>query len=215
MIHYIRLILISFFIAGAFISCNKPVEETCIKGTILAKDVREILIGEKQVPVSEDGYFELVTDFEGPVFLDVSCGGLKWTLYLSGSCQLEMFISDRSLEGIQFQGDFQQENTYLFSTDELQNSNNLFLNENWTRIHWMDQSEFIAVIDSLKGEFIHHLESYSGFQAISEKFNDAWRAEIQYSFNTLILRYPERYMQFPPVDMELDAATLRICYDIT
>ena len=44
MVHYIRLILISFFLAGAFISCNKPVEENSIKGTILAKDVREILI---------------------------------------------------------------------------------------------------------------------------------------------------------------------------
>ncbi len=80
-------------------------------------------------------------------------------------------------------------------------------------IHGLDQAAYVSTIDSLKNSYLQHLDMGERDHKLSTNFVETWTAEINYGFNALILRYPERYLQFPPAPIELSKETWEYLQD--
>ena len=188
-------------------SCNPKEEIAQIKGRIPHPIEAPLIIDGKTVAVSPEGEFSYERATERPQLLDLAYGNLEWTLFLMPHSRIDLFIPDQSLELIKYGGDHQTSNAYLLTTLTIGEEIDWFFNENWMRMHSLDQVAYIATIDSLKNLYFEHTNEADRAKTLSNEFVDVWRAEINYAFNALILRYPERYLQFPPAPIKLTDET--------
>lgn len=184
-------------------SCNPKDEIAQIRGGITHPIEAPLIIDGETVEVSPEGDFSYERATERPQLLDLAYGNLEWTLFLMPHSSIDIFIPDQSLELIRYGGDHQTSNAYLLTTLTIGEEVDRFFNENWMRMHSLDQIEYISTIDSLKNLYFEHTNEADRAYSLSSEFIDVWTAEINYAFNALILRYPDRYLQFPPVPIEL------------
>jgi len=168
-----------------------------------------IQIGNQTVPIAEDGKFTYAKVIESPIVLDVSYANLDWTLFLKPDCRINILIREKNIETIEYTGDLASSNTYLLETNSLQNELNSLFNKNWVKFHRQNQVDFISTIDSSKGIYLKHLTADSKrYETFSKEFIRAWKEEINFAFNTLILRYPERHLQYANNIVKLSLKTI-------
>ncbi|MFH0759173.1 MAG: alpha/beta hydrolase [Bacteroidota bacterium] len=203
--HFQVLLLIAVLVSG----CDKPVEEVQIVGRIDNPVHQTIRIGDAVLLIAPDGSFQYKDTIGRPELVDVAYGELVWPLFLLPGTEFEIRIPEDSLATISFGGDLASSNAYLLKTVALTQDINNYLDSNWVSIHTMDQTRFVSIIDSLKECFWVHLTSQvTGGQSLPGVFTRAWKAEVNYALNALILRYPERYRQFPQAPIQLSRKTL-------
>ncbi len=203
-ISFLLIILITILI-----SCSQEIKESQISGKIINATKSTIKIGNQTIPITEDGKFTFIKVIERPSFLDVSYADLKWTIFLNPESSINILIPETSLESIEYTGQLISSNTYLLKTESLSEDLNVFFNKNWLQFHRQNQADYISTIDSLKGLYLKHLTADSKrYETFSQEFIKIWKAEIDFGFNTLILRYPERHFQFTDNKVELSRQTI-------
>ncbi|MDA3884965.1 MAG: alpha/beta hydrolase, partial [Candidatus Delongbacteria bacterium] len=201
--------LLLIFLITILISCSQEIKESQISGKIINATNSTIKIGNQTIPITEEGKFTFTKVIERPSFLDVSYADLKWTIFLNPESSIDILIPETSLESIEYTGQLISSNKYLLKTGSLSEDLNVYFNKNWMQIHRQNQADYISTIDSLKGLYLQHLTSDSKrYETFSQEFIKAWKAEIDFGFNTLILRYPERYFQFTKNKVELSLKTI-------
>ncbi len=200
--------LLLIFITS-FISCSQEIKESQISGKIINTTESTLKIGSQTVPITEDGKFTFIKVIERPILLDVSYANLEWTIFLKPESSFDVLIPGKSLETIEYTGELISSNTYLLEPNSLSLEINKFFNKNWVQFHRQNQTDYISTIDSLKGLYLKHLTTDSKrYETFSKEFIKAWKAEIDFGFNTLMLRYPERYFQFTDNKVELSRNTI-------
>jgi acetyl esterase/lipase len=198
-ISFLLIILITIII-----SCSQETKESQISGKIVNATESTIKIGNQTIPITEDGKFTFILVIERPAFLDVSYANLEWTIFLKPESSINILIPETSLESIEYTGQLISSNTYLLKTGSLSEDLNVYFNKNWMQFHRQNQADYISTIDSLKGLYLKHLTADSKrYETFSQEFIKAWKAQIDFGFNTLILRYPERHFQLTNNKVEL------------
>lgn len=204
-----RISFLLLIFITSHISCSQELEESRISGIIMNPTESAIQIGNQTVPITEDGKFTFTKVLESPILLDVSYADLKWTIFLNPESSINILIPETSLESIEYTGQLISSNTYLLKTESLSEDLNVFFNKNWLQFHRQNQADYISTIDSLKGLYLKHLTADSKrYETFSQEFIKAWKAEIDFGFNTLILRYPERHFQYTKNKVELSLKTI-------
>jgi len=188
-------------------ACNPRVDITQINGSISLPIEAILIIDGEPVEVSIEGDFSYVRPVKRPQLLDISYGKLEWTLFLMPDSHMELLIKDQNQDSIKYGGDFKRSNAYLLTTLSIGKKTDQFFNQNWMVIHGLDQAAYVSTIDSLKNTYLRHLSKAKEDDKISADFIDVWTAEINYSFNALILQYPKRFLQFPPAPIDLNEAS--------
>jgi len=189
-------------------ACKEERPPAEIKGYVPAESETSIWIDGRLMELSPGGKFTFSKDLEQYALIEASYGDLEWTIFLTPGAQLSLDIKDMDLQSIEYRGDQYASNSYLAGTSSLTREINTYFRQNWVFLHGLNQDDFVLEIDSLKGLYLEHLEKYSGRDELSTEFIDGWLAEIDYAFNALILRYPERYMQFPQRPISLNESVL-------
>ncbi len=201
--------LLLIFLITILISCSQEIKESQISGKIINATKSTIKIGNQTIPITEEGKFTFTKVIERPSFLDVSYADLKWTIFLNPESSINILIPETSLESIEYTGQLISSNTYLLKTESLSEDLNVFFNKNWLQFHRQNQADYISTIDSLKGLYLKHLTADSKrYETFSQEFIKEWKAEIDFGFNTLILRYPERHFQYTKNKVELSLKTI-------
>jgi acetyl esterase/lipase len=200
--------LLLIFITS-LIGCSQEIKESQISGKIINTTESTLKIGSQTVPITEDGKFTFIKVIERPILLDVSYANLEWTIFLKPESIFDVLISEKSFDAIEYTGELISSNTYLLETSSLTNEINAFFNKNWLQLHRQNQTDYVSTIDSLKGLYLKHLTIDSKrYETFSQEFIKIWKAEIDFGFNTLILRYPERHFQFTDNKVELSRQTI-------
>lgn len=78
---------------------------------------------------------------------------------------------------------------------------NDYINSNYYLLHTLDESRFVAEIDSLKGVYLDHLAGYKG--KIDQAFFQKEAVGINASFDLLVLNYPQKHLNFTGERVEL------------
>ena len=191
------------------ISCSQEVKESQISGRIINATESTLKIGSQTIPIAEDGKFIFNRVIERPVLLDVSYANLEWTIFLKPESRFEVLIPEKRFETIEYTGDLIFSNAYLLETSSLTNEINSFINNNWVQLHSKNQTDYISTIDSFKSLYLKHLTKDSKrYERFSKEFIKAWKAEINFGLNTLVLRYPEMHFQFTDNKVVLSRNTI-------
>lgn len=200
--------LLLIFITS-LISCSQEISESQISGRIINATESTLKIGSQTIPITEDGKFTFIKVIERPILLDVSYANLEWTIFLKPESSIDVLIQGKSLETVEYTGELASSNTYLLETDSLSNEINVFINKKWVQFHLQNQEDYISSIDSLKGLYLKHLNVDSKrHETFSQEFIELWKAEINYGFNKLILKYPKWHFQFTGNKVELSRQTI-------
>jgi len=200
--------LLLIFITS-LVSCSQEIKESQISGKIINAIESTLKIGSQTVPITEDGKFTFIKVIERPILLDVSYANLEWTIFLKPESSFDVLISEKSLDAIEYTGELISSNTYLLETNSLSLEINAVFEKNWVQFHRQNQTDYVSTIDSLKGLYLKHLTLDSKrYETFSQEFIKLWKAQIDFEFNTLILRYPERYFQFTDNKVELSRQTI-------
>lgn len=204
-----RISFLLLIFITSLISCSQELKESRISGIIMNPTESAIQIGNQTVPIAEDGKFTYTKVIESPIVLDVSYANLDWTLFLKPECSINVLIREKNIETIEYTGDLASSNTYLLETISMSNEVNSSLNKNWVKFHSQNQADYISTIDSLKGIYLNHLTADSKrYKTFSKEFIKAWKGEINFGFNKLILRYPERHLQYTNNKVKLSLETI-------
>ena len=200
--------LLLIFITS-LISCSQEIKESQISGKIINATESTLKIGSQTIPITEDGKFTFIKVIERPILLDVSYANWEWTIFLKPGSSFDVLIPGKSLETIEYTGDLIYSNAYLLETSSLTNEINTFINKNWVQFHQQNQTDYVSAIDSLKGLYLKHLTIDSiRYATFSEEFIKLWKAEINYGFNKLILKYPKWHFQFTGNIVKLSRQTI-------
>ncbi len=184
------LLIFALALLPGFSIADQKMAEVRINGFIESPTGEQLLVGDQPVVVEEGGEFLYTHRLERPVFLDASYGDLEWTLFLIPGCEFELLIQEGDPETIGYNGDLEASNTYLLKTTTITSEINGYFGDNWNRLHGLDQSGFIAALDSLKEVYFSHLEPAMDQQGLSKDFMDYWSAEINYGFDFAIVSKP-------------------------
>jgi acetyl esterase/lipase len=200
--------LLLIFITS-LISCSQDIKESQISGKIINATESTLKIGSQTIPITEDGKFTFIKAIERPILLDVSYANLEWTIFLKPGSSFDVLIPKKSLETIEYTGELISSNTYLLETNSFSLEINAFFNKNWMQFHRQNQTDYVSAIDSLKGLYLKHLNIDSiRYATFSQEFIKLWKAEINYGFNKLILKYPKWHFQFTDNIVELSSQTI-------
>ena len=93
------------------------------------------------------------------------------------------------------------ESTFFKEQNEISSSLNTYMNNNFYKLHIMDEEAFIHKIDSLRGIYSAHLSSYK--TKIRPSVYKDEILGIKLSFDRFILRYPLLHKNFTGNDIEL------------
>jgi len=202
-------ILFAFLILYYSISFSQESRQTTIKGIVKQATKNVILLDHKNVPISEKGEFLFAQDIEFPTLLDVSYAGTEWTVFIEPKKNIHLTIQNDKDFNIEYRGDLASCNTYLLTVDSVSKMVNSFFDRNWISMHNKNQADYISIIDSLKSLHLNHFDKYLTCNDIdSENFIRVWKAEIDYAFNSLIVKYPFRHSQLSQHKTELNPQSI-------
>ena len=191
--NWLPLIVLIF---ALHISCSTENIQYQITGSVSGSADGTIEIDGQTIPISEGGGFSFVKEIERPVFLDISYANLEWTVFLLPESSLDIQISGGSLDAIEYKGDLIPSNTFLLGIVPVSQEINDFLNQNWVQIHQQDQEDYISTIDSMKGRFMEDLPA-------DEAFVKAWKTDVNFAFNKIMLYYPRNHFYYTGEKVEL------------
>lgn len=191
--NWLPLIVLIF---ALHISCSTENIQYQITGSVSGSADGTIEIDGQTIPISEGGGFSFVKEIERPVFLDISYANLEWTVFLLPESSLDIQISGGSLDAIEYKGDLIPSNTFLLGIVPVSQEINDFLNQNWVQIHQQDQEDYISTIDSMKGRFMEDLPA-------DEVFVKAWKTDVNFAFNKIMLYYPRNHFYYTGEKVEL------------
>lgn len=183
-----------------------------IKGTIIQATDKVIKIGDKTVPISDNGTFLYTTSIKYPDFIDVSYDNLNWTIYLELSNNIEFEIKSGDMSSLVYKDELRTSNYFMkqVSILNINNEINDYFNKNWRQIHSQNESTFISIIDSLKQALLNPLAKYQRENKnISNDFIKLFKADINFGFNALIVKYPQKHFGYTGEKIVLS----RSCYD--
>ena len=186
------------------ISCSPIKKDYQISGMIINPSEKNINIGNQTIPISENGEFYYNQEIEGPTFLDVSYANLEWVVFLKPQSNFTILIPEKTLNAIEYKGDLVPSNTYLLGINSIGEKINEYLSQNRYAIHKQNQTDYIASIDSLKSLYWEHLANDTSSQVkISQAFIDAWKAQINFSFNKYMTYYPKSHFAYTGEKVQL------------
>ncbi len=204
---YLFFLLLSFITVQTIHS--QGMNKSQIIGRVTTVIDSIIKIGDQTVPIKKDSRFAFTIEKGWPALLHVSYTGMQWTVFTKPGIDLEIVIPENKVESIKYSGDLKEANSYLLDILSVNNEVNGYFNKNWQSLYRLNQSNFVAKIDSLKNVYIKHLTSYSEkYKALSKEFIEIWKAELDYGFNELILRYPERHLRYTKNKVELNKQSM-------
>ena len=189
--HYLLLIVLLFSFTLSY-SQNSP--KSLIIGQIEGKP-KSITLGKEPVEIEQDGSFSKEYQLEFSNILRFNVNGNDYEIYLQPGKTVQVSISD---ETITFQGDLINENQHLLADKKINDEVIKYLSKNWYTLHRGAESQFIHKIDSIREVFLTHLKDaqMKGNNKLSEDFSKLNKASIHYSFDRIILRYPEQHRRF-------------------
>ena len=199
-------ILVFYLILNCFLSNSQEEQLTEIRGIINQPTINRIQIGNQNLKTKENGEFKFSPKIESPTLLDISYAGKTWTVFIEPGNQIILSIRNIKNMDIEYGGDLVSCNTYLLSVDSISTMINSYFNRNWITMHNKNQADYISTIDSLKNIYRNHLDKYlisNDFK--TEDFERVWKAEINYGFNTLIVKYPFRNFQLTQEKVDLNS----------
>lgn len=182
-----------------FNSCQKQEhQEHTSTSTITihaAKEINRIMLGEEEINIDEAPPFIFEQELDFSTILRLNVDEEDYEIFLAPGASIELSIGQDS---IAFQGDLSRENNYLLSEKKINAEVEKYLSDNWYRIHSQSEADFFHVIDSIKGLYLSSMAQYAEAQRslIAEDFTKVNSASIEYSFNRLLLRYPEWHFRF-------------------
>ena len=186
------------------ISCSPIKKDYQISGMIINPSEKNINIGNQTIPISENGEFYYNQEIEGPTFLDFSYANLEWVVFLKPQSNFTILIPEKTLNAIEYKGDLVPSNTYLLGINSIGDKINEYLSQNRYAIHKQNQTDYIASIDSLKSLYWEHLANDTLSQVkISQAFIDAWKAQINFSFNKYMTYYPKSHFAYTGEKVQL------------
>lgn len=195
-----KSILFFYLISTVFlIACSPKKNDYQVKGVITNPSVKNIKIGNQSIPVSEDGKFYYNHEIERPMFLDVSYDNLEWIIFLIPGSNFTILIPENNLSAIKYKGDLVPSNTYLLGIgiNSIWDKINEYLSQNWYTIHSQNQTDYIASMDSLKGLWWEHIANDTLNQVKkSQTFINAWKTQINFSFNKFMTSYPTEHFYY-------------------
>jgi acetyl esterase len=187
-----RVVVIFFIIAISQFVYTQVLNEAEISGKILNLTEKSLKIGNNEVPVSSNGDFIFRTNIEFPCFLDINYDDLYGAIYLEPGKTVELEIKTDELSDLIYNGDLKFPNEYLKKIIPKNKEISEFLNNNWYPVHTKNESEFISIIDSLKGLFLDPLaENQNKQKHLPDNFIKLFEADVNYGLNSLIIHYPE------------------------
>lgn len=206
----IRITILIFTVFLGLTGCSTQTNSSQIRGVITDPVERTIKIGGETLKVSEKGAFNFERDMERPLLLDISYADLEWTVFLMPGSSLKVEISRQNLNSIKYRGDLIPSNTYLLATDGVNQNINTYLSQNWVEIHQQNQEDYIETIDSLKGLYLEHLTADPlAFPSLSTAFVKAWKTEINFAFNKIMLYYPKNHFYYTGESVELSDLSIQ------
>jgi len=188
-----KKILIYFLaIHLAHIADSQILNDAEIRGKILNASEKILKIGDTEIPVTDKGNFLFRKGIKFPGFLDINYAGLSWAVYVEPGKTIQLKINSPDLSGLIYKGELKSPNEYLIKIIPINQEVNEFLNINWYQIHKKNESEFISIIDSIKGLFINPLAGFqNSHKLIPANFIRLFEADVNYSLNCLIFQYPQ------------------------
>jgi len=202
-------VLLVFLTLNCYLSFSQENQQTEIRGIIKQPTENRIQIGNQNIPIAEDGEFVFIPNIEIPTLLDISYAGKEWTVFIKPEGKVNLAIKDMKNMKIEYSGDLASCNTYLLKADSVSKMVNSFFDRNWISMHNKNQTDYISIIDSLKNVYLNHLDNYLTYNNITSKdFIRVWKAEIDYGFNTLIVKYPFRHFQLSQKKTELNSRSI-------
>lgn len=181
------------------IAYSQELDSVKIKGTVFNATGKTIKIGDNTVPVSENGSFVYTAKIRFPNLIDISYDNLNWAIYLEPFKTVEFDIKSGDLSSLIYKDDLKVSNEFLkdVSILNINTEINEFFNKNWGQIHSQKEPKFISIIDSLKQLFLQPLATYQNENKnISIDFVKLFKADVNFGFNSVILRYPELHQRF-------------------
>lgn len=195
------------------ISCSPIKKDYQISGMIINPSEKNINIGNQTIPISENGEFYYNQEIEGPTFLDFSYANLEWVVFLKPQSNFTILIPEKTLNAIEYKGDLVPSNTYLLGINSIGEKINEYLSQNRYAIHKQNQTDYIASIDSLKSLYWEHLANDTLSQVkISQAFIDAWKAQINFSFNKYMTYYPKSHFAYTGEKVQLSDKSSNYIY---
>ena len=190
-------------------SFSQENQQAAISGFIENQTEHRLQIGDQNVSIAEDGKFLFNIDLKSPVLLDISYASSEWTIFLNPESKINFSIHDVKNILPEYSGDLVSCNTYLLKVDSVSKTANSFFDQNWISMHKKNQEEYISIIDSLKNMYLIHFANYQTYnETISEDFVKVWKTDINYGFNTLIVKYPLIHFQLTQNNEELNAQSI-------
>lgn len=184
-----------FVIVFIQLSYSQQSDNAIITGTILNPDNETIKIGDDVIDIPDSGEFIFTTQIKNPSFFEVSYGNLYWLIYLEPNKTVKFAIQSPDLSNLTYEGVLKVPNEFLKKTSLINTETNDFFNTNWVRIHSMNETKFISVIDSLKQLFFKPLVSIQN-KDISNDFVKLFQWDVNYGFNSLIVQYPKKHYDY-------------------
>ena len=179
-----------------------------IKGVILTPNDYTIKIGDKTLYLSDNGSFIFTAKPKFPCFIEINYGNLNWSIYLEPLKTVEIEIKPGDLPGLIYKGDLSAENDYLKKASLINSETNDFFNKNWVKIHSKNEAQFISTLDSIKQLFLKPLASVHT-KDISNSFTRLFKADVEFSFSSLMLQYPAKHYSYTGEKVDLSEG----CYN--
>jgi len=203
----------AFFFSLIFVANlvgSQDIKESQIIGSIKNATAETIKIDNNPISISANGGFKFIANIENPTFYDIEYDGLRWSMYLEPGKRIEVSIPKKDVSTIEYRGELTSSNYYLKKTRFLNQDINDFFNRNWVQLHSQNEPEYISIIDSLKELCMKPLSVLAkGDKNISKDFIKSFKAEIDFRFNSLILKYyPESHLVFTGEQVSLSENAL-------
>lgn len=189
--------VLSLLLILLFTSCQtEEQQEQASTLTIHAtREINRIMLGEEEVNINEAPPYIFERELEFSTILRLNVDEEDYEVFLAPGAATGLTISQDS---ISFQGDLSQENNYLLSERRINEEVEKYLSDNWYSMHSKAETDFFQVIDSIKGLYLSSMAEAQKDpgQPISPAFVKVNSASVEYSFNRLLLRYPEWHFRF-------------------
>lgn len=180
-----------------FASCQKQKkqEHTSIVSIQVGPEINRITLDEEEINIHKVPPVLVEQELEFSTILRLNVDGSNYEVFVQPGKTVQLSVTKDS---ISFSGDLVLENQHLLSDKETNDQVEKFLGDNWYTLHIKTESEFFPIIDSIKNIYLTSLEQLQEVSkgAITKDFIKVNQASIAYSFDRLLLRYPEWHYRF-------------------
>lgn len=198
-----RLILPSLFLMlWLLTSCQQPAT-AIIFGQVNGK-INEITLDTEPILLADDGSFTIERNTTYSTILRLNVDGQDYEVFIQPNKTVELNLT---AESIAYHGALVEENEHLLSDKQLNEDLGKYLGDNWYTLHSQAQAPFLHIIDSLKGLYLSSLEQAAADpgKRLSQDFVVVNEASVNYSFDRMVLRYPEWHQRFTGEPVALSA----------